>query len=186
MSIALSVVLRPSRLLYGLQAAMLLLANLGWTLGLSQIIQTPILLGLASAAGIILSSIVFFHSVRQQKINQLDIDDEGRIIIRRLRLGIARTELALNENQRASASGFDLVWSANAELGEDSVVWSHLFVLHLRLLTGQVERIVILKDSVDPASFRRLGVALRWLMYEKKSRQIRENDSHHGNFTVKF
>ncbi|MBX9868731.1 MAG: hypothetical protein K2X63_02950 [Burkholderiaceae bacterium] len=184
MSIALSVILRPSRLLYVLLSLILLLANVGWILGLSQIIQTPILLGLASVAGFTLSCIGFFRSIRQQKISQLDIDDEGRMIVRRLRL--ARSGSAFNRNISSGASEFDVVWSASAELGEDTVVWPNLFVLHLRLATTQIERIVILKDSVDHASFRRLGVALRWLMYDKKSSQMQENTNHQGNFTVKF
>jgi hypothetical protein len=183
MSIALSVILRPSRLLYILLGVMLLLANIGWTLGLSQIIQSPIWLGLLSVAGFLLSCIGFVRSIRQQKISQLDIDDDGRIIVRRL----AQSESVFaKKGLNPSASDANIVWSATAELTEDSVVWSNIFVLHLSLATAQIEKFVILRDSIDPASFRRLGVALRWVMYDKKSVQIQENTDKQGNFTETF
>lgn len=178
MSIAVSTTLRPSRIGLSLLGVMLLLVNfsLGWTVW--TLFHQIMLLALLTGIGVLAGGFSLFYMARHQKTYRLDMDTQGQIILRCL---ATKSGQAL---ELASVS--NVLWSSRAELGKDTTIWPNVLLLHFKLDNAQIERIVVLPDSVDPVSFKHLRVALRWLMSTQKTLQQQGKTENQGNFPGAF
>ncbi|MGH8806588.1 MAG: protein YgfX [Noviherbaspirillum sp.] len=156
MSIAVSAIVQPSRLLFAMVGAMsLCAAAVGVAIGAGQLGALPINPRiLLSACSIFLAVFGFYHGVRHRKILHIDISGAG--------------QLRLMEVAPAGACT-DTNWPHVSKHGEvvrllaNSTIWPQLLLLRLQADSGKITTVPILPDCVSPESFRALSVACRWI-----------------------
>ncbi|WP_211442040.1 flagellar hook-length control protein [Collimonas humicola] len=149
MSIALSTVIKPSRLLLALVATECALAGLVGVLIASGVIGNLLLPVRAALATLCVSAAAYgmLRYYRGRCAIQLDIAANGQIRM---------AEIAASNINRISNP-------APVQLLESTIIWSHLLLLRLRLASGSVRTIAILPDCVSNDTFRVLSVACRWI-----------------------
>jgi toxin CptA len=149
MSIALSAVIKPSRLLLALVATECALAGLVGVLIASGVIGNLLLPVRAALATLCMSAAAYgmLRYCRGRGTIQLDIDANGQIRMAEI--------VASNINRISNP--------APVQLLESTIIWSHLLLLRLRLASGSVRTIAILPDCVSNDTFRVLSVACRWI-----------------------
>jgi hypothetical protein len=143
MSIAMSAVVRPSRHLRSLVLAYGF-ANLAAGFAVGLLLPERFGLGpLASLCFLAVGSVLLSSSVRATKLRQIDISGLGQ-----LRLTVQQ-DMARND-----ADGEPVALLAG------STIWPQLMLLRLGSEGGAVTVVPVLRDSVGPAVFRPLAVAL--------------------------
>lgn len=138
MSIAVSAVIVPSRLLRCAQA-LFGAANLGAAATLGR--TAP-----ALAAACLLAAAALLLALRAgaPKVRRIDIS------------GLGQLRLTVQQGIGAGAARVEL-----AELLRGSTVWPGLMLLRLRRADGRVGALALLPDSVESGQFRCLSVAIR-------------------------
>jgi len=151
MSIAISVVVQPSRSLTGLELAVCVgVALLGLAFGAGLIGNLPFWLrGAAALVCLPPALAAILQRLSSRKIYHIDISDAGQI---RLQARSVRRAAEIE-------SDAELV-----ELLADSTLWPRLLVLRLRSADGKVRAVPVAADSLPPESFRALAVACRWIV----------------------
>jgi toxin CptA len=154
MTIALSAVIKPSRLLLilvavectliGVVGGLIAFGNVG-NLLLPQRASLATLCILAAAYGL-------FCYYRGRRTIQIDISGAGDIKVAEI-ASIATTNI----------SQISTPMLMPAQLLQGTTIWSHLLLLRLRLASGSVRTIAILPDCVSKDTFRVLSVASRWI-----------------------
>lgn len=164
MSIAVSAIILPSRILACMLAFMFAIANaaIGYSGYCAEISKIYLLIIVLVSSSLSLHVILRYY--RRQQAVQLDISDSGDIIFRVL--GV-------------KSSHFD---SLNVKLSEKSTLWPQLMLLSLCTVDGQTFMVPILPDSVDTVTFRKLSVALNWLAMHASTRSIFAKNMPSGNF----
>jgi toxin CptA len=162
MSIAVSAVVRPSRLLIStLGAACLVTVAVGLTVAFGALGElTPPVRACISTVCIFIGFFGFYHGIRYRKNIQLDISGAGQ-------LRIADAYIAAT-----CMSGKWPHVQTNGEvvrLLKNSTIWPNLLLLRLQHSNGKTITLPILPDCVSRDSFRALSVACRWI-------------ATHGNF----
>jgi len=157
MSIATSVVVRPSRLLSMMLTAMSIFLLMSTLLLLrSPFDQTVLvfrqLLALVCVAAAMYS---FSYSIRSRKIFFIDISGTGVIRLRQT------DQVALPESPRLLSEPQDS--GEVVQLLGNSTLWSMLLLLRFQLANGSVKSVIICPDSLDEGSFRALSTACRWI-----------------------
>jgi toxin CptA len=149
MSIAVSVVVKPSRLLFALVAAIAAGAALiGVAIGLGAVGSMPFWLrAVTQCLCLLLAFAGLMHAALHRKTYQLDISGVGQI---RLRQDTPR--------HNATQEHAKLV-----TLQADSTLWPQFLFLRLRTENAAIDTVVVLPDSLPPESFRALAVACRWI-----------------------
>lgn len=137
MSIAVSAVIVPSRLLRCAQA-LFGAANLGAAVTLGR--AAPV----AAAACLLAGAALLLLGARVPKVRRIDIS------------GLGQLRLTVQQGIGASAARVEL-----AELLRGSTVWPGLMLLRLRRADGRVGALALLPDSVESGQFRCLSVAIR-------------------------
>ena len=156
MSIAVSAVIAPSRLLRFALGGFVA-ANLGAAVALGSGLAGPFRLPQAGACACLLASVALAASlVRGRNVRQIDISGLGQI------------RVTVQQGGGSNDTRTDL-----AELLRGSTVWPGLMLLRLRRTDGVASVLAVLPDSVEPGQFRRLSVAIRYIATRKK--QILEN-----------
>jgi hypothetical protein len=149
MSIAVSAVVKPSRLLLAMSAAICLgSALIGAAIALGMIGEmAPWLRTAIGTVCIVAAADALYRTVRARKTLHIDISGHGQIRLVEHSAGDAA--------QRAPAELVSLM--------ADSTLWPGLLLLHLQ--TDDRRRIVltVLPDSVEEGGFRALAVACRWI-----------------------
>ncbi|CAN5757589.1 hypothetical protein BH11PSE12_BH11PSE12_30380 [soil metagenome] len=145
MSIAVSVIILPSRTLARLVLLMSVLATACTIYVLARIGWSAFIALIALVFLLLLSAGVWIFVSRHRQIGQIDIADSGGIIFR-----------TLNRHHVVLAS-------TAVTLSEKSSLWPYLLLLHLQPSQGKVIVVPILRDSVGRESFRMLSVALQWI-----------------------
>jgi toxin CptA len=155
MSIAVSAVVRPSRMLLALIAGMALLVCLsGAVIAFGSISELPgtnrLVIGLACQ---MLAVGAFSASLGSRKTFRLDISGVGQIRLREYsgEAPCSSPETSLQED----AVVFRLV--------ENSVLWPHLLVVRLQSPGGIRRLLLILSDCTGDEEFRAVSVACRWI-----------------------
>ncbi|WP_211462965.1 flagellar hook-length control protein [Collimonas silvisoli] len=151
MSIALSAVIRPSKVLSAMVALQCLLAgSIGILIAIGAVGNLPLPERLA-LAGLCLFAAMYgiTRYYRSRQAVQIDISGSGRIRI---------AEMATAQVLPAAKQ-----IPSTAKLLEGTTLWSHLLLLRLRLDSGSVRTIAILPDCVSNDTFRNLSVACRWI-----------------------
>lgn len=153
MSIAVSVVVKPSRfLLAAVGALCIAIAFFAGMIGMGQIgkLSIPmrlIIAGSCSAAAFF----AFYWTARTRKTFRIDISDIGQI---RLMEYIGSGEFPF----RADGAKSNIV-----SLMPDSTIWPHMLLLRLRGEDDQINIVPILRDCMDENAFQSLSVACRWV-----------------------
>ena len=156
MSIAVSAVVCPSRILSALVGAMVLIAACvaiaiatGQIGDLSLRVRWPL-----SALLFFLASFGFYHGMCTRKTIQLDISGTGQIRLRRVECDAPCTDI---NRPHVRAIG-ELV-----RLMDNSTVWPHMLLLRFRSKNGHISVLPVMFDSVDQEAFRALSIACRWI-----------------------
>ena len=150
MSIAVSALVRPSRLL-ALLSLMMGIVLLCAVVLLKQAADEPLHHVLAIICAIAGAAVVLFPLLRR-KVVRIDITGLGQIRLVDTSL-VAEAELT-----NSSAGDGEVV-----QLLRGSTFWSSLMVLRLQSGSGRVTVLIILPDSLDGSAFRALSVACRWI-----------------------
>ncbi|MFL6720047.1 MAG: protein YgfX [Burkholderiaceae bacterium] len=167
MTIAVSVMVSPSRLLNFAVRGMTLLAAgaivlvLFVNVNLNAIFRFQILM----AASILVWSAIF-RLRRPGKTFHIDISGIGQI---RLTQYSGVSTPYKNTGMPLDGSSGQLV-----HLSPDSILWPHLILLRLKAAQGGIFSIPILNDSLDESDFAQLLVACRWLAAQPASHQIND------------
>ncbi len=151
MSIALSAVIRPSKVMSALVGLQCMLAgSVGILIAVGAVGDLPLSERLALAA-LCLSAAIYgiTRYTRSRQAVQINISGDGHI-----RLVDVATGKAVSAAKKTPSP---------VKLLEGTTLWSHLLLLRLRLDSGSVRTIAILPDSVSKDAFRRLSVACRWI-----------------------
>lgn len=161
MSIAVSAVVQPSRILFWLLVMMCM--NLLFIAGLiaggsMENLSTEARIALAITCATI-ALYAFFRMLTGRRAYEIQISGTGQI-----RLAV------LQKNRRPV--GDDLI-NEQAEvvhLLPASTLWSGLLLLHLQNEQKKIHVVAILPDSVKPESFKALLVACRWIVLRHAER----------------
>ena len=156
MSIAVSAVITPSRLLRFALAGFGAV-NLGAALALGFGLAGPFRLPMVGACACLLAGAALAAVLaRSRTVRRIDIS------------GLGQLHVTVQQGTGSHQIRTDLT-----ELLSGSTVWPGLMVLRLRRADGVVGALTLLPDSVEPGQFRRLSVAIRHIAMRKK--QILEN-----------
>jgi hypothetical protein len=156
MSIAVSAVVQPSRLLFAMVSAMsLCVAAAGVAVGVGQLgtfsIAPRILL---ATFNVFLAVFGFYHGVRQRKILHIDISGAGQLRLTK----VWPTRTCIDTNWPHVSERGDVV-----RLLSDSTIWPQLLLLRLQNDGGKITTLPIFPDCVSSENFRALSVACRWI-----------------------
>lgn len=157
MSIALSTIVKPSRLLLALMAMQCALAGLVGILIAGGVVGTLLLPVRVVLATLCLAAAIcgMLRYYRERCAIQVEISADGQIRLADV--------AAKNENQILRPM------LVPAQLLESTTIWSNLLLLRLRLASGSVRTIAILPDCVSNDTFRVLSVACRWIAAHRSS-----------------
>jgi hypothetical protein len=156
MSIAVSVVVYPSRILRILLISVaLLVAGIdvaviaGWLgeLGLLPRTLAGMPIGFMAFFG-------FYHGVRHRKTLHIDISGAGQIRVAE-EVSFSPCEREVDPHLKPNGTVVEML--------DDSTLWPGLLVLRLRAGDGRVTVVPILLDCVSKDAFRALSVACRWV-----------------------
>ncbi|MFZ6862770.1 protein YgfX [Undibacterium sp. Ji67W] len=167
MTIALTVVIKPSRIILCAMLSMCFLASLALQLFLSNqqfpIFSYPGSSYLASTLAFCLFGGYALHVWCNEGVCRLDIAADGEMIWR--------------EETQSSVSGS----AFPVTLGSHSVIWNAAMVLHISTSDSTNRTLIVLKDSLDAVSFQRLRVSLLWVRQHHLSNK-RNKSQIDGNF----
>jgi hypothetical protein len=163
MSIAASVVVRPSRHLLTLVATLCLgVVAIGGVLALGALAELAFWTRLLCASACLLLAGGGFAATRRgRSAYRLDISGSGQI---RLSLCVPKAARATDIAASEPNEGGMLV-----TLLADSTLWPHFMLLRLQDQSGRLHALPILPDSVSAESFRALSVACRWIAAHRVS-----------------
>jgi toxin CptA len=158
MSIAVSVVIKPSRLAFAMVGAICIASALiGLIIGLGSIGNIGFPSRVALAIVCICAGIRgVYYATRMGKEHHIDISGIGQI---RLVETTAVADPAFCNNAPGSANAGEVV-----SLMDDSTLWPFLLLLRLQAEDKRTRTVLVLPDSVDRAGFRALSVACRWVV----------------------
>jgi hypothetical protein len=165
MSIAVSVVVKPSRLLFALVAGICLgAAAIGALVGLGAVGELPSWLrAICAVFCIFLALTEFIRAARRRKTFHVDISGTGQI---RLRFGSVTAAVHRNIALQESVGEGLLV-----KLLADSTIWPHFLLLRLCAEDESVHIVPILSDCLPKESFRAVSVACRWIAAHNLTQQ---------------
>jgi toxin CptA len=165
MSIAVSAVVKPSRILLaaigGMCVGAVVVAGM---VGLGQIgkLSTLPRLFIAGSCGLA-AFFAFYSAVQSRKTFRIDISDIGQI----------RLEEYIGAEKFSSATG--AAKNNVVELMPDSTIWPHLLLLRLRSDDNQITVLPILRDCVGVGIFRALSIAFRWIATQNSRAENTQN-----------
>jgi toxin CptA len=159
MSIAVSVVIKPSRLAFAMVGAICIgSALMGLAIGLGRgggDIGIPMRVTLAVACiGAGFRGV--YYAMRMRKAHHIDISGIGEM---RLVETTALADPAFCDGAPDSMNAGEVV-----SLMDDSTLWPFLLLLRLQAEDKRISTVIVLPDSVGRAGFRALSVACRWIV----------------------
>lgn len=164
MSIAVSAIIRPSRMLaaivFTMSGVLLGAAALLW-LEADSIFHES----LAGACALAGSALGLFPLLRRKSV-RIDVTGIGQI-----RLADTSSDAQI-ASTNPSMRGVEVV-----QMLRDSTFWSSLMVLRLQSGSGRVTVLTILPDSMERSAFHALSVACRWIAARQISPQTRPFDA---------
>lgn len=162
MSIAVTVVVRPSRFLNALLRGMCLcVALVGIAIGFAWVGDLSLPFRIPIATACIMASTVCFYAKYNRDMYQISISGDGQI--------------RLSEYGAVSdAKGHSVCEDASAEvfpvsLQDNSIVWPLLLLLRLKADNEKTFIVPILADCLSASGFRSLSVACRWIATHNQS-----------------
>ena len=159
MSIAVSVIVRPSRLLRWAVACMsaLLLVTAVLLLIPPGTGERLVFRHLSALVCVAAAIALFFRRSRLSNVSGIDISGTGVIRLHHTGRVAADARVPCSDGH----SGGEVV-----QLLKDSTLWSSMLLLRLRSANGQVHTVIVLPDSMDAEAFRLLSMACRWIAHQ--------------------
>jgi toxin CptA len=153
MSIAVSVVVNPSRFLLAAVGAMCIgITSFAAMIGTGHIGELSMPMRLLTAGSCTVTAFSAFYWVaRTRKTFRIDISDIGQIRLEEY-IGSGKFSL-LADGAKSSV----------VTLMPDSTIWPHLLLLRLRGEDDQIKVLPILGDCIENDAFRTLSIACRWI-----------------------
>ena len=165
MTIAVSVVVQPSRVLLLSVCVMAIMATLAAILILCGAYELSLGLRLQiSAIATILSGVTVFKAHRSRKTFHIDISGIGQIRLTQYS-GVPSFD-------RNLVSALDGISSQLVHLMPDSILWSQFLFLRLKPDEGRTLSIPVLIDSVNGPGFAELSVACRYVAIRNSTCKI--------------
>lgn len=168
MSIAVSAIVRPSRIFFAIVGVMCAgVAAIGFAVvfdatgTLSQLSRR-----LVGGAIIFLSVFGFYHGVRHRKILHIDITGAGQVRL----IEVGSVGPCTNTKWPHVET-----YGAVVALLKDSTIWPNMLLLRLQAENGKITTVPILPDSVSRDSFRALSVACRWIATRSESQELKSS-----------
>ena len=156
MSIAVSAVVRPSRIVLGLTLTMCVgSASIGAFFGCYSGAAMPALVRIALGASCVLAGlIVACQILRNRCVQRIEISGIGQI-----RVHAADTPQAIGHHFH------DPIGSPVCcqDLLPSSTLWAHFMILNLQAKDGIRTTLLIMPDTMSQTSFRGLSVACHWI-----------------------
>lgn len=166
MSIAVTAVIKPSRVLFGLVGFCCLVVciigsilSLGWIGDLSTL-QKIIIAG----CGFSCAFLAFSQFYRGRKTIRIDISGAGKIWL--THYSVLETVNPTSEEAGSLQENEGVL----VQIMEGSTLWSNLLLLQLRSERGDIYTLPILPDCVTSEVFRALSVAFRWIAMQEVQR----------------
>jgi toxin CptA len=157
MSIAVSAVVRPSRLLLAAIGAMCLcILSVAVTVGFGAVGELPF--GSRVAIAVICAGTAFscfFAAIQSRKTFHIDISGVGQIRLSQDNDAAGISGSRERPDQRGSGEVVQLL--------ADSTIWPGMLLLRLAGQNRRVTNLLILPDSLAAQDFRALSVACRWI-----------------------
>lgn len=145
MSIAVSALIAPSRSLRAI-LALFALACLGAAALIGLVLPERFIGAPFCAVSFLLAGLFFLHGcVSATKTHRIDVSGTGTV------------RLTVKQEMEANAVTPE---SNLVTLLPDTLVWSHLLLLHLKDAQGRATVVPVLRDSLAPLDYRALRVAL--------------------------
>jgi toxin CptA len=162
MSIAASVVVKPSRLLSAMAGTMsLVCCAIGIAIGLGVAGELSPGYRMAIAGfTVFLSFFGFYHGACYGKTIHMDISATGQ-----LRIAEMSADGTCADTNRPHVNRKGEV----VRIMNNSTIWPHLLLLRLQSVSGKITIVPILPDSVSRDGFRALSVACRWMVTRNHS-----------------
>lgn len=156
MSIAVSAVVQPSRILLLMVCAMsAIAASIGAMISLGFIGELSVPARMAvGPLMVILAVFGFYHGIRHRKPIHIDISGTGQLRLAEID-AIRPCRGAEWPHVKGSAEVVQIL--------TNSTIWPHMLLLRLRADSGRLIVLPILPDCVSRDSFRALSVACRWI-----------------------
>lgn len=163
-TIAVTAVVRPSRVLNALLRGMCLCVALaGIAIGFSWVGDLSLPFRIPIGIACIMASTACFYAKCDRVMYQISISGDGQIRV---------SEYAAESN----AKGYFACQNANGEvfsvsLQDNSILWPVLLLLRLKADNGKTFTVPILADCLSASGFRSLSVACRWIATHNQSIQ---------------
>jgi toxin CptA len=157
MSIAVSVMVKPSRLLLMMAGGMcMIIVAVAGMIAFGQVGDLSVAMRTSIAvSSFFLAFFGFYHTARNRKTLHIDISGLGQLRLTEVNASIGTCQ---EQNWPHVQSQGDVV-----RLLKDSTIWSNLLLLRLQAENGKITVVTVLPDCVSRDSFRALSVACRWL-----------------------
>lgn len=157
MSIAVSAVIRPSRLALGMIGTIFVATVvIALSIGAGYIGELSFAARSAIVVACVAAGMSALYSTRQiRKTRHIDISGIGQIRLVEDSALAAPSFLASDFQGRRIGEVLSLL--------EDSTLWSFLLLLRLKGEGNRIRTLIVLPDSVDIGTFRMLSVACRWV-----------------------
>lgn len=156
MTIAVSAIVWPSRILFSLVCAMSAMAiSIGFAIVVGYVGELVLLVRLAIFSSLFFLVLFgFYHGAWHRKPLHIDISGDGQ-----LRLTKVHVTGSCKPVNCPHVPGSTQV----VRLLKDSTIWPQLLLLRLQDDGGKITNLVVLPDCVSRKSFRALSVACRWI-----------------------
>ena len=162
MSIAVTVVVRPSRFLNALLCGMCLcVAMVGIAIGFAWVSDMSLLYRLPIAAACVFTATVCLRLNFNRDAYQIGISDDGQIRLSKYDLVFAEV------TRSACGEACEEVFLVSME--DNSLIWPLLLLLRLKADNKKTFIVPICADAVSASGFRSLSVACRWIATHNKS-----------------
>jgi toxin CptA len=156
MSIAVSAVVYPSRVLLVMVGAMsvtVVAIGIAVAMGLvGELSTTPRLF--LGALVVFLAVFGFYHGARLRKPIHIDISGAGQLRL----TDVSAAGPCIDTNWPHVRTNGEVV-----RLLKNSMIWPHLLLLRLQSESGKMTILMVLPDSVSRDNYRALSVACRWI-----------------------
>lgn len=159
MSIAVTVVVRPSRFLNALLRGMCLcVASVGIAIGFAWVSDLSLPYRLPIAIICILTATACLHAEFYRNTYQISISGDGQI-------RLSEYDAVFDATLRSACDDASVLVS----LQDNSIIWPRLLLLRLKADNKKTFIVPIFLDGLSASGFRSLSVACRWIATHNKS-----------------
>lgn len=164
MSIAVTVVVRPSRVLNALLRGMCLcVASVGIAIGFAWIGDLSLTFRISIAVACIMASTACFYAKYNRDMYRISISGDGQMRV---------SEYAAVSGAMGHFACEDVYGEVfPVSLQDNSIVWPLLLLLRLKADNEKTFIVPILTDSLSASGFRSLSVACQWIAMHNQSAQ---------------